>query len=264
MSHFKKLEKEFDKLLLTEIKDLPSVNQPYYIIRKWNEVIESVRNVQNKQMHLQDAETCAHTTIKKLHKSIKNNHDQILTELQTLLQKGYSGLSMSEIDITQKELTNNETFWTPIWVKFLTSWAGTSKYLPTLKKITEELQDEVVLLHVSVMKPGAKLKPHQGISMSVWRYHYGLDVPEGDVCIKIEDQIYKWQNKKGFIWDDTLVHEVWNNTDKPRFIIFADVLREMPNPFYADMNKYIYHLINRLPHTKEIKEMLEKEGLSLS
>ena len=171
---------------------------------------------------------------------------------------------MSEIDITQKELTENKTFWTPIWVKFLDSWAGPSKHLPTLKNIVQSLKDDVLLLHISVMMPGAKLKSHKGISMGVWRYHYGLEIPEGDVCIKIENVVYKWENKKGFIWDDTLTHEVWNNTDQPRFIIFADVLRDMPNEILVKMNRHVYRIINNLPHTKEIKNMLEKEGISLS
>ena len=264
MSDFKKIQSKFEKNILKDVDLLPSINQPYNIILKWNSFIENIRNEQNKKSHLKDAEICGHDASMRLHSLIEKNHDQILKELKILWDKGYTGLSMSEIDITQKELTENKTFWTPIWVKFLDSWAGPSKHLPTLKNIVQSLKDDVLLLHISVMMPGAKLKSHKGISMGVWRYHYGLEIPEGDVCIKIENVVYKWENKKGFIWDDTLTHEVWNNTDQPRFIIFADVLRDMPNEILVKMNRHVYRIINNLPHTKEIKNMLEKEGISLS
>jgi hypothetical protein len=261
---FEKIKKELKKNLTFGLSDLPEINQPYTIILKWNTVIENIRNEQNKQSHMKDADVCDHKPTMRLHNLIKNNHNSILKELKTLWEKGYFGLSMSEIDETQKELTNNETLWRPIWIKFLDSWAGPSKHFPTLKRIVQSVKDEVLLLHISVMMPGAKLKPHKGISMGVWRYHYGLDIPEGDVCIKVEDTIHKWENGKGFIFDDTVTHEVWNNTDRPRFIIFADVMRDMPNVMISKMNKFVHRLINDLPHTKGIKEKLEKEGINLS
>jgi hypothetical protein len=70
----------------------------------------------------------------------------------------------------------------PIWVKFIDEWSGVAKQLPTLSKITEECSNDILLLHVSVMWPGASLQTHSGPS-------YGLNVPEGDTGLKIGGKI---------------------------------------------------------------------------
>jgi hypothetical protein len=234
----------------------------YYIINTWNWYMDSVRNQQNKTLNLTDASQSSVVSIKKLNSLIVNHHNQILNEVKTLMNKGYNGVPMNEIDQVQQNLTKGSTKWSPIWVKFIDTWAGTSDQLPTLKKIVQEVGDDILLLHVSVFNPGTKLPYHKGISKSVWRYHYGLEIPEGDVGLEVEGVKHKWQNGVGFIWDDTLAHKAWNLTDQIRLIIFADVFREM-NPVYKYLSKLIHRLTQATKHVKSISDRLKREGVQI-
>ena len=53
----------------------------------------------------------------------------------------------------------------------------------------------------------------------------GMIVPEGDIGIRVEKDIRGWQNGKSFIFDDILIHEAWNFSDKERIVLIIDFLR---------------------------------------
>jgi beta-hydroxylase len=231
----------------------------YIIMKKLNDLIKPERDRQNRKFKLMDANDSQLTSVKILHSQIKLNHDQILKEVKELMAKGYEGLPMAEIDNVQKSFVNGSKNWSPIWVKFIDCWAGTSKHLPTLKRIVKKAGDDVLLLHVSVFKPHTFLPEHRGISYGVLRYHYGLDIPEGDVGLQLEDTKYSWTNREGFLWDDTLNHSAWNNTDNYRLVIFADIHR--PLPWHKRIISRRFHkLIQNTKHVNEIQERLRKEG----
>ncbi len=41
-------------------------------------------------------------------------------------------------------------------------------------------------------------------------------------------QTRPWHHGKSLIFDDTFNHEVWNDTDETRVVLFVDVLRDLP------------------------------------
>ena len=99
-------------------------------------------------------------------------------------------------------------------------------------KILHELTSQIsgiVSISFSLLKPGTHIVPHKGYddySERVLRFHMGLIVPEGDVGIRVEKEIRKWENGKSFIFDDFLIHEAWNFSDKDRVVLIIDFLRE--------------------------------------
>ena len=48
------------------------------------------------------------------------------------------------------------------------------------------------------------------------------------------EDIRHWEEGKSMIFDDTFNHEVWNDTDETRVVLFVDVLRPLPSPGVAD------------------------------
>jgi beta-hydroxylase len=60
----------------------------------------------------------------------------------------------------------------------------------------------------------------------------GLKVPEpAEKCrIRVDDQIVNWEEGESMVFDDTYNHEVWNETDGERAILFLDVKRPLPQP----------------------------------
>ncbi|MES2779388.1 MAG: aspartyl/asparaginyl beta-hydroxylase domain-containing protein, partial [Bacteroidota bacterium] len=60
-------------------------------------------------------------------------------------------------------------------------------------------------------------------------YHLGIQIPQGDIGIQLvahnRPETYKWKERKGVVFDDTLLHTAWNKTDETRILIFADILK---------------------------------------
>jgi aspartyl/asparaginyl beta-hydroxylase (cupin superfamily) len=58
--------------------------------------------------------------------------------------------------------------------------------------------------------------------------HLGIIVPEGDVCLQLEDQNLRWEEGKVMIFDDFYPHAAWNKSAATRVILMVDFLRPMP------------------------------------
>ncbi len=208
------------------------------------------------------AEHCPHPILRALDSAIRENHRQILAEVDALMSRGYYGLAMVEMDPVQLQNLPEAVGWTPLWIKFLGQRSGVAKHMPTLSSIVSRYDNHVSLLHVSIMKPGTMLRSHVGITKGVLRYHYGLRVPEGYTGMLLEGTYVKWCVGRGVVWDDTIQHSSFNYTDSARLIIFADVYRELP--WWLDvLNRSAYWLIQQTRHVKGIQQMLKAQGRHL-
>jgi len=79
----------------------------------------------------------------------------------------------------------------------------------------------------SILSPGKHIPEHFGPYNGVLRYHLGLQVPaDAEQCrIRVHDQIYHWNIGESLIFDDTYNHEVWNDSDQQRVVLFVDFVR---------------------------------------
>ncbi len=236
---------------------------PYSVIKWWNNRIKEECDEMDKSVltsipSYHDSSNCPNSTARNLNHMIQLNHDTIVTEVTELMEH-YSGLPMSDLDNAQNKWLAGDDKWRIIWVKFMGDWAGSANALPTLKNIASMFPD-ITVLNISILYPGAMLFPHQGPSRAVQRYHYGLRVPDGDVALKLDGHEVKWQEGEGFLWDDTLTHSAWNNTDEPRIIIFADIMREL-SPINAFGSRLLYEIMQRTKHVSDITERLKREGI---
>ena len=91
----------------------------------------------------------------------------------------------------------------------------------------------------SILSPNKHIPAHKGPFNGVLRYHLGLIVPQPkEKCrIRVDDQILVWDEGESIIFDDTFEHEVWNDTDGFRVVLFVDFVRPI---------KFPYSLVNKL------------------
>ena len=74
----------------------------------------------------------------------------------------------------------------------------------------------------SILKPGVRLPPHTGVSNTRLVGHLPLVVPPG--CgFRVGDETRTWQHGVGWVFDDTIEHEAWNESDQTRAILIFDV-----------------------------------------
>lgn len=110
---------------------------------------------------------------------------------------------------------------------------------PVFSSLVKEYDDLIESIGFSIMAPGTIIYPHVGFTDSVLRCHLGIEVPEGDCCIRVDKHYRKWQEGAAFIFDDTLEHEAWNKTTHQRIIVLADLDKKVlfrRNPSLFDEN----------------------------
>ncbi len=98
----------------------------------------------------------------------------------------------------------------------------------------------------SILEPGKHIPPHRGPYKGILRYHLGLIVPEPVACcrLRVGDQYRTWREGGSLVFDDTYEHEVWNDTDGLRVVLFLDVVRRLPAPV-SWFNRFIIAAIRR-------------------
>jgi beta-hydroxylase len=55
----------------------------------------------------------------------------------------------------------------------------------------------------------------------VLRCHLGLEIPSGDLGLRIGGETRVWQPGKCLVFDDTAEHEAWNHTDADRVVLIV-------------------------------------------
>lgn len=158
---------------------------------------------------------------------LKKNWKIIRDEIATLITNGHT-----------KNITNDmffKNFTESDWTCFYLKTYG-NDYFPEAENLAPKTTallktiPEIKLAMFSILGPRTKIKPHRGPYKGALRYHLGLECPRSDLCfIKVDGNKYIWRNGEDVMFDDTYVHEVVNDTDERRIILFCDFLRPMKN-----------------------------------
>lgn len=113
----------------------------------------------------------------------------------------------------------------------------------------------------SILAPGKHIPEHRGKHKGLIRYHLGLRVPEPkEQCrIRVDKAITHWEEGKSLIFDDTYYHEVWNDTDGYRVVLFLDIERPFKFPL-SWVNAAVSKMLTLSPQVKQAQENYEKFG----
>lgn len=86
----------------------------------------------------------------------------------------------------------------------------------------------------SILSPHKHIPAHRGAYNGLLRFHLGLLVPEPreKVRIRIGNDFRNWTEGRALIFDDTYNHEVWNDTDGYRVVLFVDFARPLRQPWH--------------------------------
>lgn len=76
----------------------------------------------------------------------------------------------------------------------------------------------------SLLQPKARIEPHHGMINTRLICHLPLVVPPG--CgFRVGNEVREWEVGKLIIFDDTIEHEAWNDSDADRIVLIFDVWR---------------------------------------
>ena len=74
----------------------------------------------------------------------------------------------------------------------------------------------------SILDARTRIPPHTGVTNTRLVVHVPLVIPPG--CgFRVGSETREWQLGKAWVFDDTIEHEAWNNSDVPRAILIFDI-----------------------------------------
>lgn len=104
---------------------------------------------------------------------------------------------------------------------------------------------------ISWLDPQTNIAPHYGDSNAMIRCHLGVHIPEPfPACgLEVGGEKRGWEEGKWLMFCDAHYHAAWNNTDKPRYIIIADVI----HPHFAHRKREICMNVHSLIRLQQLE-----------
>ncbi|MDO7841578.1 aspartyl/asparaginyl beta-hydroxylase domain-containing protein [Sphingomonas sp. CA1-15] len=91
----------------------------------------------------------------------------------------------------------------------------------------------------SLLRPGAHLPAHTGVSNVRTIVHLPLIVPPG-CAFRVGGETREWREGEAFAFDDTIEHEAWNRSDQIRAILILDVWNPYITPVERELLRRFY------------------------
>ena len=184
---------------------------------------------------------------------IERNWTTIRAEAERLLEDHAALPNFQDISKDQIGITDDDR-WKTV---FLYGYGFEAKLGVELCPQTAALMRQIPGMKTamfSILSPRKHILDHRGPYKGVLRYQLGLIVPrEKEACrIRVGDYFRHWEEGASMIFDDTFNHEVWNDTDETRVVLFVDILRPLPFPESA-INAFIVKAIGWSPFVLDAK-----------
>jgi ornithine lipid ester-linked acyl 2-hydroxylase len=185
--------------------------------------------------------------------AIESHWREIRAEVERVLLDHDALPNFQDISRDQIEITDDDRWKT----LFLYGYGFRADLVTELCPRTDELVRQIpgmVTAMFSILSPRKHILAHRGPYKGVLRYHLGLIVPrQKEACrIRVGDEIRHWEEGASMIFDDTYEHEVWNDTDELRAVLFLDVMRPLPRPDAA-LNELVVKGIGISPFIQDAK-----------
>ncbi len=188
---------------------------------------------------------------------VEANWEVIRDELEGVLEDHEGLANFQDISKDQIEITDDDRWKT----FFLYGYGFEAKLGVQMCPRTAALMLEIpgmTTAMFSILSPRKHILDHRGPYKGVLRYHLGLIVPrDAESCrIRVGEDFRHWEEGRSLMFDDTFNHEVWNDTDETRVVLFVDVLRPLPFP-ESLINSLIVKAIGYSPFVLDAKRNQE-------
>lgn len=188
---------------------------------------------------------------------LENNWYVMRQELDEILKNKQAIPNFQDISSDQKSITKDDNWKTYFFYGFGYKAEQNCARCPETTKLIESVPD-MTTAFFSILEPGKHIPAHRGVYKGFLRYHLGLLIPEPkEKCrIRVHKTYAHWEEGKSLMFDDTYDHEVWNDTNGLRAILFMDVVRPMRFPASL-INKAIIQTIKHTGYIQDAKRNQE-------
>jgi aspartyl/asparaginyl beta-hydroxylase (cupin superfamily) len=88
-----------------------------------------------------------------------------------------------------------------------------------------EIPGQAPMVLFSRLKPHTRIPPHNGMLNTRLICHLPIIVPENCGALRVGNEQREWEEGKALIFDDSIEHEAWNNSDEERVVLLFEVWR---------------------------------------
>lgn len=189
---------------------------------------------------------------------LEKNHGLIRTELQNVLKQIEEIPNFQDISKDQVSITKDNN-----WKTFFLYGMGykterNCARCPETTRLVESVPG-MTTAFFSILSPGKHIPAHRGLYNGFVRYHLGIIVPEPkEQCrIRVDNEVRHWEEGKSLIFDDTFDHEVWNDTDGVRVVLFMDIKRPLKMGARF-LNNAVISIVRRTSYVTDAKKNQEE------
>lgn len=188
---------------------------------------------------------------------LEKHQPVIRKELDGILEHLEQIPNFQQISADQKSITQDDKWKTYFLYGFGYKAEQNCERCPETTRLIEEIPG-MKTAFFSILAPGKHIPEHRGLYKGFIRYHLGVKIPQpSSQCgIKVDGETRHWQEGESLIFDDTYLHEAWNNSNEIRVVLFMDILR--PLKFPGDIiNDVLLYLIKRSSYIQDAKKNQE-------
>jgi len=135
-----------------------------------------------------------------------------------------------EIKLTSSNppyLSNPDAWKNVYFYNFLWKYHENCRKYPKTYALLKSIPN-LTFAEFTVLEPNSRILPHIGETNTTIRGHLGIEVPyphpQMGICVNNEER--GWENGKVVLFSDSHIHHVWNNSDKRRFVLVFDVVKD--------------------------------------
>lgn len=189
---------------------------------------------------------------------LEKNQPVIRDELEGILEYVEQIPNFQQISTDQKSITRDDKWKTYFLYGFGYKAEQNCTRCPETTKLVESIPN-MKTAFFSILAPGKHIPEHRGLYKGFVRYHLGVKIPRppSQCGIMVDGKTRHWQEGESLIFDDTYLHEAWNNSDEIRVVLFMDILRPLKFPGNI-LNAGILNLIKRSAYIQDAKKNQEQ------
>ena len=178
-------------------------------------------------------------------RAVDENFDVIDEELSRILPRLGDAPEYHDVDPSQAPVSAaDDLAWRVFFIYMLKSKGIPNEGIcPRTYEIVSRIPGAVNAFF-SILEPHKNIPPHCGPFFATLRYHTAFRVPKDDPpTLRVKKLDYVWKERESLLWDDSHVHEVFNNSDETRIVLIVDVFR--PLPWWLDSFNRVIGAITR-------------------
>ncbi len=164
----------------------------------------------------------------KCTEELEKNWKTIKAELDIVWKNPEKIPSFHQISPDQSRISKGENWKTFAFYIFKEKIIENCNKCPKTAQILKDI-DGLQNAWFSILAPKYKVPPHKGPTKALVRCHLGLKIPlNAENCwIRVSDIKKSWREGECMFFDDTYEHEVFNDTNEARAVLFLDLDRPM-------------------------------------